>query len=188
MFRYSRNGENKWMGLGAVADKPFTEARDEAAMLRVQVKRGGHPLAEKREVQANKAIDEKPQAPAFYECAMQYIAAHESSWKNDKHIAQWKSTLKTYCGPVIDKTPVDEITIETPDQSVEPPVSSRPFDFENRPVGHMQAMFNTKIVHAFKGETRLSVHAIVGGRESLIDRIRVRQRPTQILQRALDRQ
>ena len=30
LFRYSRNGENQWMGLGALADKPLTEARDEA--------------------------------------------------------------------------------------------------------------------------------------------------------------
>ena len=37
LFRYSHNGKNVWMGLGAVADKPFTEARDEAAMLRVLV-------------------------------------------------------------------------------------------------------------------------------------------------------
>jgi hypothetical protein len=39
LFRYSRNDTNQWMGLGSVDDKPFTEARDEAAMLRVLVKR-----------------------------------------------------------------------------------------------------------------------------------------------------
>lgn len=31
------------MGLGSLADKPLSEARDEAAMLRVLVKRGGDP-------------------------------------------------------------------------------------------------------------------------------------------------
>ena len=40
LFRYSRNGRNQWMGLGSLQDKPLTEARDEAAMLRVLVKRG----------------------------------------------------------------------------------------------------------------------------------------------------
>ena len=49
LFRYSRDGENQWMGLGALADKPLTEARDEAAMLRVLVKRGGDPMGERRE-------------------------------------------------------------------------------------------------------------------------------------------
>ena len=35
LFRYSRDRENQWMGLGSLDDKPLTEARDEAAMLRV---------------------------------------------------------------------------------------------------------------------------------------------------------
>jgi integrase len=112
LFRYSRNGQNQWMGLGAMADKPFTEARDEAAMLRVLVKRGGDPLGEKRQVQLQRRLEDKPKAPTFDECAKQYIAAHESGWKNDKHIAQWKSTLRDYAGPVIGKIPIDEITIE----------------------------------------------------------------------------
>src|SRR3569623_1130472 len=112
LFRYSRNNTNQWMGLGSVEDKPFSDARDEAAMLRVLVKRGEDPIANKREVEAKRQIEEKPKAPTFDECAKQYIASYESSWKNDKHIAQWKSTLKTYASPVIGKTPVDQITVE----------------------------------------------------------------------------
>jgi integrase len=112
LFRYSRNDANQWMGLGSVEDKPFTEARDEAAMLRVEVRRGADPLTEKREVEAKRQIEEKPRAPTFDECAKQYIASHESGWKNEKHIAQWKSTLNTYASPVLGKMRVNEITIE----------------------------------------------------------------------------
>src|SRR4051812_39419294 len=90
LFRYSRNDTNQWMGLGSVEDKAFTEARDEAAMLRVLVKRGEDPIASKRKVEA-KQIEIKSRAPTSDECAKQYIASHESGWKNDKHIAQWKS-------------------------------------------------------------------------------------------------
>jgi hypothetical protein len=60
LLRYSCNGENVWMGLGSLAEKPFTAARDEAAMLRVLVKRGGDPLAEKRNVEAS-----APRAPSL---------------------------------------------------------------------------------------------------------------------------
>ena len=112
LFRYSRNDTNQWMGLGSVEDKSFSEARDEAAMLRVLVKRGEDPIAQKREVVAKRQIEEKSRAPTFDECAKNYVASHQSGWKNDKHIAQWKSTLKTYCSPVIGKTRVDEITVE----------------------------------------------------------------------------
>ena len=69
---------------------------------------------------------EKPKAPTFDECAKQYIAAHESGWKNDKHIAQWKSTLEIYCGPVIGKKRVDEITIEDVLKVLKPIWTSKP--------------------------------------------------------------
>lgn len=71
MFRYSKNGENKWMGLGAVADKPFTEARDEAAELKARVRRGGDPLAEKRQTQIQNRLSQRPNAPTFDQCAKQ---------------------------------------------------------------------------------------------------------------------
>ena len=112
LFRYSRNNTNQWMGLGSTEEKPFTEARDEAAMLRVLVKRGEDPIAQKREVEAKRQIETAPKAPTFDECAKNYIASHESGWKNDKHIAQWKSTLKSYCGPAIGKLRVDVITVD----------------------------------------------------------------------------
>ncbi|MGN6159178.1 MAG: integrase arm-type DNA-binding domain-containing protein [Devosia sp.] len=48
LFRYSRNNTNQWMGLGSSEEKPFTEAKDEAALLRVGVKRGADPIAAKR--------------------------------------------------------------------------------------------------------------------------------------------
>src|SRR6195952_498467 len=64
LFRCSRDGENQWMGLGALADKPLTEARDEAAMLRVLVKRGGDPMGERREDTAA-AAPKSRKAPTF---------------------------------------------------------------------------------------------------------------------------
>jgi integrase len=112
LFRYSRNDTNQWMGLGSVEDRSFTEARDEAAMLRVQVKRGEDPIANKRQVAATRQVEIKPKAPSFDECAKNYIASHQSGWKNPKHYAQWKSTLRDYAGPAIGKLPVDEITVE----------------------------------------------------------------------------
>jgi integrase len=99
-------------GAGALADKSFSDARDEAAVLRAEVRRGGDPMASKRDAQAQRSIEQKPKAPTFDECAKQYIASHESSWKNPKHISQWKNTLRDYAGPVIGKKRVDQITVE----------------------------------------------------------------------------
>ena len=57
LFRYGRDGENQWLGLGSVAHKPLSEARDEAAELRALVRRGGDPLA----VREQKAASEEGQ-------------------------------------------------------------------------------------------------------------------------------
>jgi hypothetical protein len=46
--------------------------------------------------------------PTFGSAADDYIAKHERSWKNDKHVAQWKMTLRDYCAP-IRSIPVDKI-------------------------------------------------------------------------------
>jgi hypothetical protein len=35
----------------------------------------------------------------FKECAERYIAAHEASWKNKVHRAQWPATLTAYAYP-----------------------------------------------------------------------------------------
>jgi len=126
LFRYSRDGKNQWMGLGSVDEKSFSEVRDEAAMLRVLVKRGEDPIANKRQVEAKQKAEAKPKSPTFDECSKQYIQTHESGWKNAKHIAQWKSTLKTYAGPVIGKLPVDEITVEDVLKVVKPIWTKKP--------------------------------------------------------------
>lgn len=105
LFRYSKNGENQSMGLGAVSDKSLSEARDEAALLRVAVRRGEDPLAAKRATEV--AAKPRTKVPTFAECAERYIESHRAGWKNEKHIAQWESTLRMYADPVIGKMSVD---------------------------------------------------------------------------------
>ncbi|HWA18350.1 MAG TPA: integrase arm-type DNA-binding domain-containing protein [Devosia sp.] len=126
LFRYSRNGKNQWMGLGSVRNKSLSEARDEAAPLGVKVRKGGDPMAEREEAQEKAKPRTKANVPSFAECADQYMESHRAGWKNEKHIAQWESTLKTYCGPVIGKKPVDTITIEDVLEVLKPLWTTKP--------------------------------------------------------------
>jgi hypothetical protein len=48
----------------------------------------------------------------FRQCAEGYICAHRRGWKNQKHAAQWPSTLETYAYPAFGDQPVH--TIDTP--------------------------------------------------------------------------
>jgi hypothetical protein len=47
----------------------------------------------------------------FRQCAEAYIAAHQAGWKNDKHAAQWPSTLQTYVYPVMGALPVQAVDV-----------------------------------------------------------------------------
>jgi len=69
-------------------------------------------------------------APTFGAVASDLIAAKESSWRNEKHRAQWRSSLWDFAATLIDK-PVDEIDtaqvldVLTPVWQAKPETASR---------------------------------------------------------------
>jgi integrase len=98
------------IGLGATRDVTLAEAKDKAERLRVAIRDGAGPATEKQKAREDRRVEAKAiKVPTFAECAKRYIAAHEAGWKNEKHRAQWSSTLETYAYPVIGSMPVDRI-------------------------------------------------------------------------------
>jgi integrase len=69
---------------------------------------------------------EAERAITFEQCAKAYVASHEAGWKNDKHRAQWHSTLKTYVYPVIGQLPVKAVDTSHVMQILEPIWTSKP--------------------------------------------------------------
>lgn len=110
LFRYMINSRAREMGLGPVSLVLLAEARVAALEARRKVHEGIDPLAE-REEQQRQARIEQARAMTFSQCADAYIQAHRSSWRNDKHAAQWESTLKNYAAPVIGDLPVDAVDL-----------------------------------------------------------------------------
>ncbi|TAL54135.1 site-specific integrase [Pandoraea sp.] len=108
LFRYMINGKARGMGLGPLHTVSLAEARSRALAARKQLLDGIDPLDIKHREKATKQAT-KAKAKTFSECADAYIAAHRAGWKNEKHGAQWESTLETYAEPVFGKTPVSEI-------------------------------------------------------------------------------
>lgn len=115
VFRYMIAGKSREIGLGPASGPDATSlanARDLAAALRLKVKAGVDPLAE-RDREAAEALAAAQAAKVagvtFRAAAETYIAANEASWRNEKHRAQWSSTLATYAYPVIGDLPVAEV-------------------------------------------------------------------------------
>lgn len=108
IFRYSRGGKERQMGLGPLHTVSLAEAREAARGCRSILLAGGDPLEKRKAEQLVDAL-ERARAVTFDDCATSYITAHRDSWKNAKHAAQWASTMATYASPVIGTLPVASI-------------------------------------------------------------------------------
>ncbi|PIW28509.1 MAG: integrase [Rhodospirillales bacterium CG15_BIG_FIL_POST_REV_8_21_14_020_66_15] len=108
IYRFMLSGRRRDMGLGPLHTVGLAEAREEARRCRQLVRQGIDPI-EDRKTTKLAAKAEALKALTFKECAKAYIKAHEAGWKNDKHIAQWASTLTTYVYPTIGALSVDAI-------------------------------------------------------------------------------
>ena len=108
IFRYMLAGRPHKMGMGPVALVPLAEARDKALAYRRQLLAGVDPLAARAAERANAAA-EALRSVTFRQCAERYMAANRAGWKNDKHAAQWDSTIATYVNAVIGDLSVQAI-------------------------------------------------------------------------------
>lgn len=110
VFKYTRNGRTREMGLGALIALPPDAARRLADEARGLVAAGIDPI-EKRKAESKAALAANS-VRTFAECATDYIAAHRSGWKNAKHIGQWINTLRDYVNPTIGKLSVADVSTE----------------------------------------------------------------------------
>jgi integrase len=95
LFLFQYFGKRKEMGLGSVRDVSLAEARAAASDARQYVAAGKNPITERK-----LGLVQRRDEPFFKEFAEEYVASHESEWKNAKHRAQWKMTLDVYAKPL----------------------------------------------------------------------------------------
>lgn len=119
IFRYTRDGKAREMGLGATHTISLAEARDMALECRKKLQHGIDPLGE-REAARLAAKLEAAKAMTFDQCASAYIEAHRAGWKNAKHASQWVNTIATYASPIIGKLPVAAIDTPLVMKAIEP--------------------------------------------------------------------
>jgi len=112
MFRWGAAGKNKRveMGLGRYPDIGLADARQRAAEARRLIQDGINPLDARREAEAKAAAERAaPGKPTFGAFADDLVKSVSTGFRNEKHRAQWASTLKEYGAPIRGKF-LDEIT------------------------------------------------------------------------------
>jgi integrase len=94
-------GRRRDIGLGSLRLVSLAEAREQATAYRKLARSGGDPLADRK--------TDRRRVPTFEEAARTTHAEHRGAWRDNKHAAQWITTLSTYAFPVLGKIRVDEI-------------------------------------------------------------------------------
>lgn len=115
LFRYTREGKMREMGLGPASGASvvsLADARMKARKLHAMVREGFDPLLERESERQAKAAQAKMVEiglMTFRDVAAAYIAAHETSWRNAKHRQQWTNTLDTYAYPILGDLAVADV-------------------------------------------------------------------------------
>jgi integrase len=120
LFTYMRHGRSHQMGLGPVSLISLAEARDKAFTYRRLLLDGIDPLEHRRAALA------RPDVPTFAAFAEEWIATQEAGWRNEKHKAQWRSSLKRYAEPTIGALRVDTISTDDVMRVLKPIWSVKP--------------------------------------------------------------
>lgn len=102
--RVNVGGRRRELGLGSPPVVSLAMAREAALANMRLVREGKDPLLEKRRSRAVRQM-------TFREAAEHVLSVRAQELSNDKHKAQWRSTLETYAFPVIGDTPVGAIEV-----------------------------------------------------------------------------
>jgi integrase len=157
LFRYKMAGKVRDMGLGRASSGPahvrLAEARDKAAAALKLVKAGIDPLAERERLAAEALAKEqaaKVQGMTFKAVAAEYIDAHEASWRNEKHRAQWRSTLKTYADPHMGDLPIAAVATDHVMAALQPIWREKP-ETASRVRGRIEAVLDYAQARGWRG-------------------------------------
>ena len=110
-------GKRRDIGLGGLRLVSLAEARTKAQEYRKLAREGGNPLEARRKERA---------VPTFAEAADITLGQHRDGWKNEKHAAQWKASLKLHAFPVLGDKRVDQIETADVLRALSPIWLSRP--------------------------------------------------------------
>ena len=113
VFRYTRNGCAREMGLGPVEDVSLKKARKMARDSRQLVREGKDPISVRR-------LAMRSDIPTFKVAADRYAKAHAAKWTNEQHRKVWRRQIEIHAEPKIGNLPVDEIEIHDVLRVLEP--------------------------------------------------------------------
>ena len=105
ILRVMYKGVRRDYALGNLASLTLADAREKAAEFRAEIKAGRDPVADAREAALPETV-----RWTFADAVESFLAKHVPNLSNEKHAAQWRTSLTVHCKPLLDM-PVADITV-----------------------------------------------------------------------------
>jgi integrase len=110
VFRFTRDGKARHIGLGSCDYVTLAKAREKAIEYRRLLADGVDPLEAKRSARLAQRLA-ATRSRTFKQCAVDYITEHEGSWRGDYSRRQWLQSLQEYAFPVMADVPVAAVGV-----------------------------------------------------------------------------
>jgi integrase len=153
--RFDENGKQQVhrrdIGLGSYPEVSLAEARAKAQEMKAQIRNGIDPIQQKQEKLQALHI-QKLRDRTFSECAKIVIANKSRELKNQKHIAQWSTTLENYIYPSLGDRVIGSIT-KVDIAKVLEPIWAEKNETAKRLRGRIETIFDyAKAMEYFEGD------------------------------------
>ncbi|MFW1734423.1 tyrosine-type recombinase/integrase [Acinetobacter sp. ULE_I001] len=153
--RFDENGKmhlhRRDIGLGSYPEVSLAEARAKAHEMKAQIRNGIDPIQLKQD-QLQALRIQKLRNRTFRECAQIVISNKSRELKNQKHIAQWSSTLETYIYPTLGDISIGTIT-KVDIAKVLEPIWAEKNETAKRLRGRIETIFDyAKAMEYFEGD------------------------------------
>lgn len=110
ILRATIGGRRRDMGLGGYPDVTLAGAKEAARRARELIRDGVDPI-ERARAAKRALIAETARIVSFKQATDAFVASQEAGWRNQKHRAQWTSSLAAYAYPVIGEISVADIEL-----------------------------------------------------------------------------
>lgn len=108
VFRFARDGRERFMGLGSVNTLTLAEARQRARQCRQMMLDGDDPIEARKRRRLAARLD-AAKSVTFREAAEAFMRTHLKALRSEVHRQQWRTTLETYAYPVLGDLAVSAI-------------------------------------------------------------------------------
>ncbi len=144
LFRYvSPSGRRRDMSLGPFPHVTLAAVNEQVTNWRSVLANGEDPLEVRKKNRDQKKQKEERNALTLRKAAQDYVDAKRHSWKNDKHAAQWMTSL-SHLGELMD-TPLSEIQSPALFAVLEP-LNRQKHETTSRIRQRVEAIYNREIL------------------------------------------